>query len=302
LGREITRKTRYIVEFTGDKKWSEVRKVGNMFFIPIKKINRNMYSGFVFNMSVDRVHSYLVKGFVVENCTAPVYSTNSLHAAIVEIIAKRGSKVRYTTIQNWAKNIYNLVTKRAIAHEDAVVEWIDGNLGSRRNMKYPCVVLLGKGARAEMLSIAYAGKDQHQDAGAKMIHIAPYTSSTITSKSISKFGGRTSYRGLVKVVKGAHDSKVSVRCDALILDEISRSDTYPHMEINEDRITVSHEASVGRISDDQIFYLQTRGMKETEALALIVRGFIEPFVKQLPMEYALEMNRLIEFEMEGCVG
>ena len=238
----------------------------------------------------------------VEGCTAPIYSKDSLHAAVVEVVALPGARVRYTTIQNWSKNIYNLVTKRAVAHRDAVVEWVDGNLGSGVTMKYPAVILKGPGARAEILSIAYAGRGQHQDAGAKVIHTAPYTSSTITSKSISRFGGRSTYRGLVKVARGAKGVKVSVRCDALILDNISRSDTYPYMEIAEEEVTVAHEATVGKITDDLLFYLTSRGLSEEEALAMIVRGFIEPFTKELPMEYAIELNRLIQLEMEGSVG
>ncbi len=238
----------------------------------------------------------------VEGCTAPVYASSSLHAAVVEIIVKRGARVRYTTIQNWSYNVYNLVTKRAIAYEDAVMEWIDGNLGSKVTMKYPSIILRGKGAKGEVLSIALAGKGQHQDAGSKAIHIAPYTSSQIVSKSISRNGGRTSYRGLVKVVKGASGVKTRVKCDALILDEKSRSDTYPYMEIEEDDVTIEHEATVSKIEVEQLFYLMSRGLNETEASTMIVNGFIEPFVKELPMEYAVEMNRLIQLQMEGAVG
>ena len=238
----------------------------------------------------------------VEGCTAPMYSTESLHSAVVEVIAKAGSRVRYTTIQNWANNIYNLVTKRAVAHEDAVMEWVDGNLGSRLTMKYPSVYMMGKGARAEILSIAFAGKGQHQDAGAKVVHGAPYTSSRIISKSISKNGGRASYRGLVKVAAGAKGSRSNVVCDALILDDRSRSDTYPSIEIDEDDVTIGHEASVSKIGDEQLFYLRSRGLSEAEASTLIVSGFIEPLVKELPMEYAVEMNKLIQLQMEGSVG
>jgi len=238
----------------------------------------------------------------VEGCSAPVYSKDSLHSAVVEIIAKPGSRVQYITIQNWSKNVYNLVTKRAVAYEDAEVIWIDGNIGSHVTMKYPAIYLMGKGARGQIISVAYAGKNQIQDTGAKVIHAAPHTKSVITSKSVSKFGGTTTYRGLVKVAQGAHNSTVSVTCDALILDEISKSNTIPTMEILEDDVTISHEASVGRISEDVIFYLSSRGLKESEALAMIVRGFMEPFVKSLPMEYAVEMNRLLELEMEGAVG
>jgi Fe-S cluster assembly protein SufB len=238
----------------------------------------------------------------VEGCSAPVYSKDSLHSAVVEIVAKPGARVQYITIQNWSKNVYNLVTKRAVAYEDAEVIWIDGNIGSGVTMKYPAIYLMGKGARGQIISVAYAGKNQIQDTGAKVIHAAPHTKSVITSKSVSKFGGTTTYRGLVKVAQGAHNSTVSVTCDALILDEISKSNTIPTMEILEDDVTISHEASVGRISEDVIFYLSSRGLKESEALAMIVRGFMEPFVKSLPMEYAVEMNRLLELEMEGAVG
>jgi Fe-S cluster assembly protein SufB len=238
----------------------------------------------------------------VEGCTAPMYSSESLHAAVVEVIAKRGSRVRYTTIQNWANNIYNLVTKRAVAYQDSLVEWVDGNLGSRLTMKYPAIYLLEPGARGEVLSVAFASAGQHQDAGAKVVHCAPHTASRIISKSISKNGGRTSYRGLMKVLKGAKKSKSSVVCDALILDPISRSDTYPYIEIEEQDVTVGHEASVSRIGEEQLFYLCSRGLTEAEAATMIVSGFIEPLVKELPMEYAVEMNRLIQLQMEGTVG
>jgi Fe-S cluster assembly protein SufB len=238
----------------------------------------------------------------VEGCTAPIYSSDSLHSAVVEIIAKPGSRVRYTTIQNWSNNVYNLVTKRAAAYEGATVEWIDGNLGSKLTMKYPSVYLMGPKARAEILSIAFAGRNQHQDAGAKVVHGAPETTSTITSKSISRNGGRTAYRGLVKVYKGAKDARCNVRCDALILDAESRSDTYPYMEIDEDNVNIGHEATVSKIGEEQLFYLMSRGLSEQEATVMIVSGFIEPLVKELPMEYAVEMNRLIELQMEGSVG
>jgi Fe-S cluster assembly protein SufB len=238
----------------------------------------------------------------VEGCTAPIYTTESLHSAVVEIIVKKGARCRYTTIQNWANNIYNLVTKRAFAYEDALMEWVDGNLGSRLTMKYPAVHMLGKGARGEILSIAFAGKGQHQDAGGKVVHSAPYTSSRIISKSISKNGGRASYRGLLRVDRGAHGSKSNVVCDALILDERSRSDTYPYIEIDEDDIKIGHEASVSKIGEEQLFYLMSRGLSEAEASTLIVSGFIEPLVKELPMEYAVEMNKLIQLQMEGSVG
>ena len=238
----------------------------------------------------------------VEGCTAPTYTTDSLHSAVVEIIAKEGSRVRYTTIQNWSSNVYNLVTKRATAYRDATVEWIDCNLGSRLTMKYPSVYMLEPGAHGEVLSIAYAGKGQHQDAGAKMVHAAPDTSSVITSKSISKNGGRATYRGLLKAYKGSENVKANVRCDALLLDEHSRTDTYPYIEIEEDKVSIAHEATVSKVSDEQLFYLRSRGLDESEATTMIVNGFIEPIVKELPMEYAVEMNRLIQLEMEDSVG
>ena len=238
----------------------------------------------------------------VEGCTAPMYSTESLHSAVVEIICKRGSRCRYTTIQNWANNIYNLVTKRAVAYADATMEWVDGNLGSRLTMKYPAVYMLEPGARGEILSIAFAGKGQHQDAGAKLVHAAPNTTGQIISKSISKDGGRTSYRGLVKAERGAKNAKCNVVCDALILDPQSRSDTYPYIEILEQDVTMGHEASVSKIGEEQLFYLTSRGLTESEARTMIVNGFIEPLVKELPMEYAVEMNRLIQLQMEGSVG
>jgi Fe-S cluster assembly protein SufB len=238
----------------------------------------------------------------IEGCTAPVYTTDSLHSAVVELIALDDAYIRYTTIQNWSKNIFNLVTKRAMAHKGATVEWVDGNLGSKFTMKYPCINLVGEGAKGEVLSIAFAGDGQHQDAGAKVIHAAPNTSSRITSKSITKSTGRSSYRGLVKVYPNAKKSKVSVECDALLLDEASRSDTYPTMEIDADDVRIEHEARVSKVAEEQLFYLTSRGLSEDEARLLIINGFIEPFTKELPMEYAVELNRLIELEMEGSVG
>ena len=238
----------------------------------------------------------------VEGCTAPMYSTESLHSAVVEIKVMKGARCRYTTIQNWANNIYNLVTKRAMAYQDATMEWVDGNLGSKLTMKYPAVYMMEPGARGEILSIAFSSAGQHQDAGAKLVHCAPHTTGQIISKSISKNGGRSSYRGLVKVEKGATQSKSSVVCDALILDKESRSDTYPYIEIDEQDVSVGHEASVSRIGEEQLFYLTSRGLSEAEASTMIVNGFIEPLVKELPMEYAVEMNRLIELQMEGSVG
>lgn len=238
----------------------------------------------------------------VEGCTAPMYSSESLHSAVVEIVCKRGSRCRYTTIQNWANNIYNLVTKRAMAYGDATMEWVDGNLGSKLTMKYPAVYMMEPGARGEILSIAFASKGQHQDAGAKLVHCAPHTTGQIISKSISKNGGRSSYRGLVRVEKGAKNTRCNVVCDALILDPQSRSDTYPYIEILEQDVSIGHEASVSRIGEEQLFYLMSRGLGEAEASTMIVNGFIEPLVKELPMEYAVEMNRLIQLQMEGSVG
>ncbi len=238
----------------------------------------------------------------VEGCTAPTYSNDSLHSAVVEIIVKKGARVRYTTIQNWSTNVYNLVTKRAMAYENAVMEWVDGNLGSKLTMKYPSVYLMEPGAHGEILSLAFAGADQHQDAGGKIVHVAPDTTSTIISKSISRGGGRTSYRGLLKVHEGAHNVKSTVRCDALLLDQDSRSDTYPVMEIDEEQVNIGHEATVSKVGDEQLFYLQSRGIDETEAIKMIVNGFVEPIVKELPMEYAIELNRLIELQMEGSIG
>lgn len=238
----------------------------------------------------------------IEGCTAPTYTTNSLHSAVVEIVVKPGARVRYTTIQNWSSNVYNLVTKRAFAYKDAVMEWVDCNLGSKLTMKYPSVYLLEPGAHGEVLSIALAGKNQHQDAGAKIIHRAPNTSSVINSKSICKDGGRTSYRGLLKMIKGAKNSKSTVICDALILDNDSQTDTYPYNEIDEKDVSLGHEASVSKVNEEQLFYLMSRGLSEEEASAMIVSGFIEPIVKELPMEYAMELNALIQMSMAGSVG
>ncbi|GGO24440.1 Fe-S cluster assembly protein SufB [Microbispora rosea subsp. aerata] len=238
----------------------------------------------------------------VEGCTAPIYSSDSLHSAVVEIIVKKGARCRYTTIQNWSNNVYNLVTKRAVAYEGATMEWIDGNIGSKVTMKYPAVYLMGEHAKGETLSIAFAGEGQHQDAGAKMVHLAPNTSSTIVSKSVARGGGRTSYRGLVQIEEGAAGSASTVKCDALLVDQISRSDTYPYVDVREDDVSMGHEATVSKVSEDQLFYLMSRGLGEDEAMAMIVRGFVEPIARELPMEYALELNRLIELQMEGAVG
>jgi Fe-S cluster assembly protein SufB len=263
------------------------------------RINSESMGQFERTMIIAEPGSYV---HYVEGCTAPIYSTDSLHSAVVEIIVKEGARVRYTTIQNWSNNVYNLVTKRMKVYADGVGEWIDGNLGSKLTMKYPSVYLMEPGAHGEILSLAFAGPGQHQDAGGKVIHGAPRTTSTIISKSISKGGGRTSYRGQVKVYPGCRDVKSTVRCDALLLDEDSRSDTYPYMDIEEERVTIGHEATVGKVGEEQLFYLQSRGIAEAEAAKMIVNGFVEPIVKELPMEYAVELNRLIELQMEGAVG
>jgi Fe-S cluster assembly protein SufB len=238
----------------------------------------------------------------VEGCTAPMYSSDSLHSAVVEIVVKKDARVRYTTIQNWSTNVYNLVTKRAAVQAGGTMEWVDGNLGSKVTMKYPAVWLLGEHAKGETLSVAFAGENQHQDAGAKMVHAAPHTSSNIVSKSVARGGGRTSYRGLVQIQEGATGSKSTVKCDALLVDTVSRSDTYPYVDVREDDASIGHEATVSKIGDDQLFYLMSRGLSQDEAMAMIVRGFIEPIARELPMEYALELNRLIELQMEGSVG
>ena len=238
----------------------------------------------------------------VEGCSAPIYKKNSLHSAVVELIALPGSHIRYTTIQNWSNNVYNLVTKRAIAYKDARVEWVDGNFGSKVTMKYPCIVLKEPGAKGSIISLAVATQGQHQDSGGKIIHLAPHTTSNIIAKSLSKDGGRSTYRGLLKVIKGAHNVQSKVQCDALIFDDISRTDTYPTIEVREDKVSIEHEASVSKISDEQLFYLQSRGLTEQSARALIVNGFIDAFVQLLPMEYAVEINRLIAMEMEDSIG
>ncbi|MDU0477745.1 Fe-S cluster assembly protein SufB [Staphylococcus chromogenes] len=238
----------------------------------------------------------------VEGCTAPIYKSDSLHSAVVEIIVKKGGRCRYTTIQNWSNNVYNLVTKRTKCEEGATMEWVDGNIGSKVTMKYPAVWMTGPHAKGEVLSVAFAGEGQFQDTGAKMVHMAPYTSSNIVSKSVARAGGRAAYRGLVQINKDAHHSTSNVECDALLVDNISRSDTYPYNDIRNDHVSLGHEATVSQVSEDQLFYLMSRGVAEDEAMAMIVRGFVEPIAKELPMEYALELNRLIELQMEGSVG
>ncbi len=263
------------------------------------RINKQNMGQFERTLIIAEPGSYV---HYVEGCTAPIYSSDSLHSAVVEIIVKEGARVRYTTIQNWSNNVYNLVTKRAVAEKNATMEWIDGNIGSKVTMKYPAVWLTGEGAKGEVLSVAYANDGQHQDAGAKMVHAAPYTTSNILSKSISKGEGRTSYRGLVQINEGAHHARSAVKCDALMLDDTSRTDTYPYMEIEQEDATIEHEATVSKVSDDQLFYMQARGIDEDEATAMIVRGFIEPIARELPMEYSVELNRLIALEMEGAIG
>jgi Fe-S cluster assembly protein SufB len=269
---------------------------------PIRSINAIWTEMDVYNLKVEEDESYVCEGVVSHNCTAPIYTTDSLHSAVVEIIVKKGARTRYTTIQNWSTNVFNLVTKRAMAYADSTMEWIDGNLGSQITMKYPSVYLMEPGAKGDVLSIAFAGKGQHQDAGGKMIHVAPNTTSTITSKSISKAGGRTSYRGHVKIYPGANNCKSFVKCDALLLDDESRSDTYPYNDVDAENVTLGHEATVSKVSDEQLFYLMSRGIPRAEAETMIVNGFIEPFTKELPLEYAVELNRLIQLEMEGSVG
>lgn len=298
----------------GDNKFAALNSAvwsgGSFVYIPKNtKVKRPLQAYFRINaVNMGQFERTLIiadegsEAHYVEGCTAPVYSRDSLHAAVVEVIVKKGARFRYTTIQNWSNDVYNLVTKRARVEEDGVMEWIDGNLGSRLTMKYPSCYLVGERAHGEVLSIAYAGEGQHQDAGAKMLHIAPNTTSTIVSKSISANGGRTSYRGLVSVSSSSSNAKSRVECDALILDSKSSSDTFPVMRINESSANIEHEATVSKIGEEKLFYLMSRGLTESEAMGLIVSGFIEPIVKELPLEYAVELNRLIELEMEGSVG
>jgi Fe-S cluster assembly protein SufB len=302
-GRNIVRKDIYQVQWTeGGHGPKQARDCGDYFAVPIRKRAVREAHEPVFNLDVEDPDSYLAYGFAVHNCTAPIYKSDSLHSAVVEIIVKPHARVRYTTIQNWSNNVYNLVTKRARAEAGATMEWVDGNIGSKVTMKYPAVWMTGEHAKGEVLSVAFAGEGQHQDTGAKMLHLAPNTSSNIISKSVARGGGRASYRGLVQVNKGAHGSRSSVKCDALLVDTISRSDTYPYVDIREDDVTMGHEATVSKVSADQLFYLMSRGLTEDEAMAMVVRGFVEPIAKELPMEYALELNRLIELQMEGAVG
>jgi len=301
-GKTYDTKALHIVVFAESPSRPSFVVKPDYILVPIRRIDEEEYDGFVFNMEVQDSNSYLARGFAVHNCTAPTYSTQSLHSAVVEIIVHDRARVRYVTLQSWSDNVYNLVTKRAVAYEDSVMEWIDSNSGAGRTMKYPSIYLLGERAHGEILSVATAHTGQHQDVGGKVIHAAPNTTSLITSKSVSYGKGRNSYRGLVKVYPGCPGSKSSVRCDALILSEDARADTYPYMEIDEEQVTISHEASVSKVGAEQLFYLMSRGLSENEATAMIVNGFIEPIVKELPMEYAVEMNRLIQLSMEGAVG
>ncbi|MFH0749467.1 MAG: Fe-S cluster assembly protein SufB [Candidatus Gottesmanbacteria bacterium] len=274
----------------------------NYLFLSVKSITSKKMKTKVYNFSVEKDESYVAEGVVSHNCTAPIYSTDSLHSAVVEIFVKKGARVRYSTVQNWSTNVYNLVTKRARVEEEGIMEWVDGNIGSKITMKYPAVYLVGRKAHGEVLSIAYAGKRQIQDTGGKMMHLAPETTSQIISKSISSDGGRTSYRGLVHIARGAKGSRSKVVCDALIVDDKSRSDTYPKMDVHETNSVMEHEASVSRISDEQLFYVTSRGVSVNQAASMIVNGFIEPIVKELPLEYAVELNRLMDLEMQGSMG
>ena len=304
-GRRIAHREQYGLHFEEGRTINQVwhDPVRSCYWVPIRRIESRPYDGWVYNLEMASApNAYLARGFAVHNCTAPIYATDSLHAAVVEVIALPGSKVRYTTIQNWSNDVYNLVTKRAHAYADSTVEWIDANTGSRLTMKYPAIYLRGENATADIISVAVAGAGQHQDTGAKAVHLAPNTRSRIVSKSVSKDGGRATYRGQLKVAPGATNVVASVRCDALMLDDISRSDTYPYIDIQEDDTTMTHEAVVGKISADQIFYLMSRGLTENEAQNLIVQGFLEVFTKELPMEYAIEFNRLVKLEMEGSLG
>ncbi len=286
----------------GDLSGSPFQLDENFLYVPIREISKAKQETDVYNFSVEEDESYVCEGVVSHNCTAPTYSRDSFHSGVIEIIVKKGARMRYTTIQNWSTNVYNLVTQRAVVHAGATMEWVDANLGSKLTMKYPSCYLVGEGAHGEILSMAFAGPGQHQDTGGKVVHGAPNTTSKITSKSISHGGGRASYRGLLKVYKGAAGAKSSVVCDALLIDDKSRSDTYPVIEIDEDDVTIGHEASVSKVGEEQLFYLMSRGIAKDQAEGLVVAGFIEPLVKELPMEYAVELNRLVQLKMEGSVG
>ncbi|MDE1870622.1 MAG: Fe-S cluster assembly protein SufB [Candidatus Micrarchaeota archaeon] len=302
LGRKITRKDQIIIEYTEDRNIGGVRRKGNSFFVPIKKIGKKDFKGPVYNFSVNKDESYLVRGFAVHNCTAPIYMSSSLHSAVVELVAHKNAHIRYVTIQNWSKNVYNLVTQRAFAYENAHVEWIDGNIGSKLNMKYPSVFLKERGARGEIMSIAVAGPKQVQDSGGKIYHLAPDTTSQIISKSVSSGDGITTYRGLLHIGKNASNVKSTVRCDALLLDDESKTNTFPYMEVNRDDATITHEASTGKVGEEQLFYLMSRGLSEEEALTTVVLGFLDPLARALPLEYSLELRRLIKLDMSNSVG
>ncbi len=301
-GRKITRKDQMIIEYTENITMGAVRRKDNVFFVPIKKIGRSHFSGPVYNFAVKGDESYLVKGFAVHNCTAPIYMSSSLHSAVVELVAHKNAHIRYVTIQNWSKNVYNLVTQRAFAYENAHVEWIDGNIGSKLNMKYPSVYLKERGARGEIMSIAVAGPGQVQDSGGKIYHLAPDTTSQIISKSVSSGNGVTTYRGLLHIAANASNVKSTVRCDALLLDEESKTNTFPYMEVKREDATITHEASTGKVGEEQLFYLMSRGMSEEESLTTIVLGFLDPLARALPLEYSIELRRLIKLDMSNSVG
>lgn len=301
-GRRIERGDQIIIEYTAERSMGEVRRKRNLYFVPIKEIRTEEYNDIVYNFAVSKDESYLVKGFAVHNCTAPIYMSSSLHSAVVELVAHKDAHIRYVTIQNWSKNVYNLVTQRAFAYENARVEWIDGNIGSKLNMKYPSVFLKGRGARGEIMSVAVAGSDQVQDSGGKIYHLAPDTTSQIVSKSVSSGNGVTTYRGLLHIGANASNAKSSVRCDALLLDEESKTNTFPYMEVNREDATIAHEASTGKIGEEQLFYLMSRGLSEEDALTTIVLGFLDPLAKALPMEYSIELKRLIKLDMSNSVG
>ena len=302
LGRKIKRSDQYIIEYTEGKETGEVRRNGNRFYVPIKQIKTHYFDDLVYNFGVNKDESYLVKGFAVHNCTAPIYMSSSLHSAVVEIIVHKDANVKYVTIQNWSRNVYNLVTQRAYAYENARMTWIDANIGSRVNMKYPSVYLKGRGASGEILSVAVAGENQVQDSGGKMLHLAPDTTSKIISKSVSKKNGVASYRGQLYISKNASNVKSTVRCDALLLNKESKTNTYPYMDIQREDATKTHEAAVGKIGEEQLFYLMSRGLTEEEALTTVVLGFLDPLTKALPMEYSIELKRLIKLDTSGSVA
>jgi Fe-S cluster assembly protein SufB len=301
-GREISREDQFIITYTRARTKGEVRIAEEHFLVPVKDVVSEDYDDMVFNIEVEGVNSYLARGFAVHNCTAQTYSVNSMHSAVVEIFVHEGAKARYTTVQNWSKDVYNLNTKRAVVDAEGTVEWVGGSMGAKYVMLYPGSFLMGEGARADHLNVGVASGGVHKDTGAKVVHMAPNTTSNILAKSISKDGGIMGYRGLVKMGTHARGSKARVQCDGLMMDGISRSDTWPDIQIQSPHVTVAHEATVGRISDDQLFYMGSRGFTEDEAAAMIVNGFIEPVTKELPMEYAVELNRLIQLEMVGSIG